>query len=69
MSATAAYRRTAADGAAELLARHGDLVRRIAYHLVARLPASIEVDDLIQAGLIGLMEAARHYNGAMGASF
>lgn len=54
---------------ARVLVQHGDLVRRIAYHLVARLPASVDVDDLIQAGLMGLLEAARHYDGRMGASF
>jgi RNA polymerase sigma factor for flagellar operon FliA len=33
------------------------MVRRMAYHLVTRLPASVEVDDLIQAGMIGLCDA------------
>jgi RNA polymerase sigma factor FliA len=66
-----AYRAAASATAAEaaLLRQHGDLVRRIAYHLVARLPSSVDVDDLIQAGLMGLTEAARHYNGSLGASF
>jgi RNA polymerase sigma factor for flagellar operon FliA len=54
---------------AELVERHADLVRRIAHHMAARLPASIDVTDLIQAGLIGLLEAARNYSGAHGASF
>ena len=53
----------------ELVERHAELVKRIAYHLAARLPSSVEVDDLIQAGVIGLLEAARHYNGERGASF
>ncbi len=53
----------------ELVQRHSDLVRRIAHHLAARLPASVDVADLIQAGLIGLLEAARNYNGTHGASF
>ncbi|NGY06899.1 RNA polymerase sigma factor FliA [Solimonas terrae] len=52
-----------------LVRRHADLVKRIAHHLAARLPASVEVDDLIQAGVIGLIEAARHYSGTRGASF
>lgn len=56
-----------ADGA--LLAQHANLVRRIAYHLAAKLPASVEIDDLIQAGSIGLLEAARNYAGDKGASF
>ncbi|MEQ1439314.1 RNA polymerase sigma factor FliA [Fontimonas sp. SYSU GA230001] len=54
---------------AELVRRHADLVRRIAHHLAARLPASVEIDDLIQAGVIGLIEAVRHYSGDRGASF
>ncbi len=53
----------------ELVRRHADLVRRIAHHLAARLPSSVDVDDLIQAGVIGLIEAARHYSGDRGASF
>lgn len=53
----------------ELVSRHAGLVKRIAYHLAARLPASVEIDDLIQAGSIGLLEAVRHYQGDRGASF
>jgi RNA polymerase sigma factor for flagellar operon FliA len=45
------------------------LVKRIAYHLVSRLPSSVHVDDLIQAGMIGLIEASRHYDPSQGASF
>lgn len=52
-----------------LVRQHSDLVKRIAHHLAARLPASVEVDDLIQAGVIGLIEAARNYSGTRGASF
>ena len=63
------YRPRAHDEASELIQRHGDLVRRIAFHLVARLPASVDVDDLIQAGLLGLLDAAKHFSATMGASF
>ena len=52
-----------------LVNQHAELVHRIAYHLSARLPASVLVDDLIQAGLIGLMDAASHYDPSQGASF
>ena len=48
---------------------HAELVRRIAHHLAARLPASVDVDDLIQAGMIGLIEASRSYDADQGASF
>lgn len=53
----------------ELVRRHTPLVRRIALHLAARLPASVELDDLIQAGMIGLMDAAGRYKEDQGAQF
>ena len=49
--------------------KHAPLVKRIAYHLKSRLPANIQLDDLIQAGMIGLLEAANNYDAAQGASF
>lgn len=52
-----------------LVARHAELVKRIAYHLVGRLPPSVEVDDLIQAGMLGLLEAAGNFAADRGASF
>ena len=66
--AVARYARTRSPDA-DLLQQHAGLVKRIAYHLAARLPASVEIDDLIQAGSIGLLEAARTYQGDRGASF
>jgi len=53
----------------ELVEQHATLVKRIAYHLIARLPHTVDVDDLIQAGMIGLLDAAQHYNASQGASF
>jgi RNA polymerase sigma factor for flagellar operon FliA len=58
--------RRAADA---LVERHAGLVKRIAYHLAGRLPPNVEVDDLIQAGMIGLLEASAHYSADRGASF
>ena len=52
-----------------LLEQHTVLVKRIAYHLLARLPASVIVDDLIQSGMIGLFEAANNFDATKGASF
>lgn len=52
-----------------LVERHAGLVKRIAYHLIGRLPASVQVEDLIQAGMIGLIEAARRFDATHGASF
>src|SRR5690625_1905052 len=48
---------------------HASLVKRIAYHMMWRMPASVQVDDLIQAGMIGLLEAAQKYDGSRVASF
>ena len=48
---------------------HISLVRRLAYLMASRLPASVEVDDLIQVGMIGLMEAARNFDPAAGVLF
>src|SRR3954471_1771468 len=45
------------------------LVKRIAYHMMMRMPASVQVDDLIQAGMIGLIEASQKYDASKGASF
>jgi RNA polymerase sigma factor for flagellar operon FliA len=52
-----------------MVMRHAELVKRIAYHLAGRLPASVEVADLIQAGMLGLLEAASNYTADRGASF
>jgi RNA polymerase sigma factor for flagellar operon FliA len=59
----------AQDSQHQLIERYAPLVKRIAYHLLARLPASVQVDDLIQAGMIGLLEASKKYDGGKGASF
>jgi RNA polymerase sigma factor for flagellar operon FliA len=53
----------------ELVEQHASLVKRIAYHLIARLPASVDVEDLIQAGMIGLLDASHQFNASQGASF
>ena len=45
------------------------LVKRIAYHFMTRLPASVDVDDLIQAGLIGLLDASDNFDSTQGAQF
>ncbi|WP_349573380.1 RNA polymerase sigma factor FliA [Azotobacter salinestris] len=53
----------------DLLEQYLPLVRRQALNLQARLPASVELDDLIQAGTIGLLDALSRYDAAQGASF
>lgn len=53
----------------DLIEEHSGLVNRIAYHLAARLPASVVVDDLIQVGMIGLLDASQQYDPSQGAAF
>ncbi len=48
---------------------YAPLVKRIAHHMMMRMPASVQVEDLIQAGMIGLLEAAQKYDMSLGASF
>lgn len=69
MNAIAAYASVQADDMESLVREHVGLVKRIAYHLLSRLPPSVQVDDLIQAGLEGLIEAVKHYDAGQGASF
>lgn len=53
----------------KMVALHAPLVKRIAYHLMGRLPSSVQMDDLVQAGMIGLFEAIKGYDMTQGASF
>ncbi len=53
----------------ELLEQYTPLVKRIAQHLLLRLPSNVVLDDLIQAGMIGLLEAAKRFDPSKGASF
>ena len=52
-----------------LVDQYAPLVKRIAYHLMAKLPASVQVDDLIQNGMIGLLDALGRFEEGMGAQF
>ena len=51
------------------VARYAPMVRRLASQLIARLPANVELDDLVQAGMIGLMDALTRYEAGHGAQF
>ncbi len=53
----------------QILREHAPLVRSIALKMIARLPANIELDDLIQAGMIGLMDAAQRFENTGAAQF
>lgn len=52
-----------------LIKTHALMVKRIAHHLLLRLPRTVLLDDLIQAGMLGLLEAVRHYDDSKGATF
>jgi len=53
----------------DLITQHVDLVKRIAQHLIARLPSTVDIDDLLQSGMVGLLEAANNFDPTRGASF
>jgi len=69
VSGLAAYSAMQQNNFEELVHKHAPLVKRIAYHLMNRLPPNVQADDLIQAGMIGLLEASRNYDPSQGASF
>lgn len=66
---TAFYEQSASADNDELVISNLGLVKRIAGHLNARLPSFIAFDDLLQAGMIGLIEAARSYDAGTGVPF
>jgi RNA polymerase sigma factor for flagellar operon FliA len=52
-----------------LMERHYPLVKYIAERLLQTLPKSIELDDLVSAGLFGLMDAIRGFDPSRGIKF
>lgn len=68
MEATA-YAQSQAANTDELVREYLPLVKKIGLHLTARLPDSIELDDLLQVGVIGLIQAGSTYDPSRGASF
>ena len=52
-----------------LIRQYQPLVRKLAFHMMAKLPPSVEVDDLIQVGLIGLSDALSRYEPSQGVQF
>ncbi|MBU1237139.1 MAG: RNA polymerase sigma factor FliA [Gammaproteobacteria bacterium] len=53
----------------DLVRQHAQLVKRLAFQLMAKLPASVQADDLIQNGMIGLLDALDRFEEGMGAQF
>ncbi len=63
------YSEVQTDSMNDIVLQYAPLVKRIAHHLLLRMPSSVQVDDLVQSGMIGLLEAARKYDLSKGASF
>ena len=53
----------------ELMTEYAPFVKRIAYHMITRLPSSVQLEDIVQTGMIGLFEALKGYDMSKGASF
>jgi len=51
------------------LKQYSSLVRRLAHQMIAKLPANVEIDDLIQVGMIGLADALSRFDAAQGVQF
>lgn len=69
MNGLASYQAVQEQNFDDLVNKHAGLVKRIAYHLMNRLPPSVQSEDLIQAGMMGLLEAGKNYDANQGASF
>lgn len=71
MTGTSVYEQVQKQSGSEVMAleQYLPLVKRIAYHLKGRLPDSVFVEDLIQSGVVGLIEAMQKFNANQGASF
>ncbi|MEF7613599.1 RNA polymerase sigma factor FliA [Aquincola sp. MAHUQ-54] len=52
-----------------MLKQYSPLVRRLAHQMIAKLPANVEIDDLIQVGMIGLNDALGRFDAAQGVQF
>jgi RNA polymerase sigma factor for flagellar operon FliA len=52
-----------------LLHQYSPLVRRLAHQMIAKLPANVEIDDLIQVGMIGLTDALSRFDAGQGVQF
>jgi RNA polymerase sigma factor for flagellar operon FliA len=63
------YQSHAPGSSADPLVQHMPLVKQVALHLSARLPASVDIDDLIQVGMLGLLEALNNFDATKGAQF
>jgi len=52
-----------------MISRYSPLVKKLAHHMIAKLPPSVEVDDLIQVGMMGLVDALSRFEATQGVQF
>ncbi len=52
-----------------LIRKHVPLVQRLAHHMIAKLPPNVQLDDLVQVGMIGLADALSRYEPSQGVQF
>jgi len=69
MSKTAVYADSQRESIEEVINNYLPLVKKIGLHLVARLPKHVELDDLLQVGALGLIQARESFDPTRGASF
>ena len=69
MTGPAMYTAVAHQNREDIVHEYAPLVKQIAYHLISRLPPNVQIEDLIQAGMIGLLESVGQYDATQGASF
>jgi len=63
------YTTTGLNDKEQCLREYAPLVKRLAHQMMARLPYSVQIDDIIQAGMMGLLDAASRYSESYGAQF
>ncbi len=69
LPAAAMYTATGRPDTNTVLRQYSPLVRRLAHQMIAKLPANVQLDDLIQAGMIGLADASQRFDTAQGVQF
>ena len=68
MASIDAYKRQLLDSNSSTSSQYS-LVKRVAYHLSSRLPSNIAIEDLVQAGMEGLLQAQKVFDTSRGVNF
>ena len=68
MASIDAYKRQLLDSNSSTSSQYS-LVKRVAYHLSSRLPNNIAIEDLVQAGMEGLLQAKKVFDASRGINF